>query len=63
MSDYEAAAYSTLERLKERHDAETQNLRAQFPISNMQKYTLPKEIMEMRGLERKFFALKNYEKA
>lgn len=30
MSDYEAAAYSSLEKLKEKHDIEIHNLRDQI---------------------------------
>lgn len=63
MADYESAAYTSLEKLKEKHDGELQRvgeeMRKRWPC----KYTLSKELMEMRGLERKHLALREYEKA
>ena len=63
MADYEAAAYSSLEKLKEKHDQEINLLRENIMTKYNIKYTLSKELMELRAFEKKFFALKQYDKA
>jgi hypothetical protein len=63
MQDYESAAYKSLEKLKEKHDVEIRELkeflRSEFPV----KYTLSKELMELRRQEKKFHTVKEYDKA
>ncbi|CDW77949.1 ca2+-binding protein (ef-hand superfamily) [Stylonychia lemnae] len=63
MQDYEAAAYKSLEKLKEKHDEEILQAREQLKIQYPVIYTLSKELMDLRNLEKKNFALKEYQKA
>lgn len=63
MQDYEAAAFKSLEKLKAKHDSEIQEIRhymqSQYPVI----YTFSKELMDLRKQEKKYFTLKDYEKA
>eukprot|EP00347_Sterkiella_histriomuscorum_P009275 403341831 len=63
MSDYEAAAYKSLEKLKQKHDDEIVQLQIVMKEQNPVKYNLSKELMELRNFEKKHFALKEYDKA
>lgn len=63
MADYEAAAYTSLEKLKEKHDVEISQLKEHLKTKYPIKYTFSKELMEVRAMERKQFSLKEYEKA
>jgi hypothetical protein len=49
MTDYESAAYASLEKLKEKHDYELRGLRDQIEKSFNIKYTFSKELMEIRS--------------
>lgn len=48
MSDYEATAYLSLEKLKEKHILELQQLRDQIRKEFKIKLKFTKELMEMR---------------
>jgi hypothetical protein len=63
MADYEAAAYTSLEKLKEKHDYELKALRDSIENTFNVKYTFSKDLMEIKSQEKKFFALKEYSKA
>lgn len=63
MADYEEAAYVSLEKLKAKHDTEIMLLREQLMNQYNLKYTFSKELMELRAMEKKHFALKQYQKA
>lgn len=63
MTDYEAAAYRSLEKLKQKHDQEVEQLQLQMKQIYPVIYTLSKECMSWRSQEKKHFALKEYEKA
>ncbi len=52
MQDYETAAYKSLEKLKEKHDQEIQQIRSFLQSEQLIKYTLSKELMELRRQEK-----------
>lgn len=55
MSDYESAAYASLEKLKEKHDFELLALKEQIEKSFNVKYTFSKDLMDVRQSEKKLF--------
>jgi hypothetical protein len=64
MADYEAAAFESVEQLKERHVGELQDLSqriASDPTSIKIKWS--SQLMEMRRQEKILFSVKEYEKA
>ena len=64
MADYEAAAFESVEQLKERHVGELQELSqrvASDPASVKTKWS--SQLLEMRRQEKIFFSVKDYEKA
>ena len=63
MSEYEATAYQSLEGLKLRHDREIMDFNNNYITQNQIKYTFSRELMDMRDLERKYRAMKDYGKA
>lgn len=63
MSEYEAAAYKSLEKLREKHDQEILELRENMKMLYPIIYTFSKELMEVRSKEKKQFTLKNYDMA
>lgn len=64
MADYEAAAFESVEQLKERHVAELQELSASiFNDPNSVKTRWSSQLMELRRQEKIFFSVKDYEKA
>lgn len=60
MADYEKAALASLENMKKKHDLEIENLTSDMENNFIVKYTFSKELMEIRALEKKHFALKDY---
>jgi hypothetical protein len=62
MQDYEAAAYESLRKMREKHDMETVKLR-QDVLSRYHKFTLSKQCVELRDKERRHFQVKEYVKA
>jgi len=63
MSDYEATAYLSLEKLKEKHLLEIQQLHERIRNEYSQKITFTKELMEMRKKVQKLMHSKRYEEA
>jgi len=63
MADYEATAFLSLEKLKEKHDQEVGELRTKMLKDVKVKYTYSKELVDARVMEKKLFALKEYDKA
>lgn len=62
MQDYESAAYESLRKLREKHDMERVELRNQM-FSRYHTFTLSKKCCELRDMERRHFAIKQYLKA
>ena len=63
MSDYEATAYLSLEKLKEKHLLEIQQLHERIRKEYSTKITFTKELMEMRKKVQKLMHTKRYEEA
>jgi hypothetical protein len=63
MSDYEATAYLSLEKLKEKHLLEIQQLHDKIRKEQSMKITFSKELMEMRKKVQKLMHSKRYEEA
>jgi len=63
MSDYEATAYLSLEKLKEKHLLEIQQLHERIRKEYSVKITFTKELMEMRKKVQKLMHSKRYEEA
>ena len=63
MSDYEATAYLSLEKLKEKHLLEIQQLHEKIRKEFSVKITFTKELMDMRKKVQKLMHSKRYEEA
>ena len=63
MSDYEATAYLSLEKLKEKHQLEIQQLHERLRAEASQKTTHSRKLMEMKDKVRKLTFSKRYEEA
>jgi hypothetical protein len=63
MSDYEATAYLSLEKLKEKHILEIQQLHEQIRRDYKVKQKLSKELMEMQKQVKTLISIKRYEDA
>ena len=63
MSDYEATAYLSLEKLKEKHLLEIQQLHDKVRREHSAKITFSKELMDMRKKVQKLMHSKRYEEA
>lgn len=63
MSDYEATAYLSLEKLKEKHMIEFQEFQENVRKELQKKMKFSKELIEMRSKEDKLVKLKNYREA
>lgn len=63
MSDYEATAYLSLEKLKEKHLLEIQQLHEKIRKEQSLKITFTKELMDMRKKVQKLMHTKRYEEA
>lgn len=53
MSDYEATAYLSLEKLKEKHNLEIQQLHEKIKSENSAKMQLSKSLMELKDKVKK----------
>ena len=62
MQDYEAAAYESLRKMRDKQDMEVVNLRQEI-LSRYHKFTLSKSCVELRAQERRHFQVKEYIKA
>jgi hypothetical protein len=63
MSDYEATAYLSLEKLKEKHELEIRNKREQILKEYTDKRTYTRQLMEMKDKVKKLTFSKRYEEA
>jgi len=63
MSDYEATAYLSLEKLKEKHELEIRNKREQIVKEYNEKKTYTKSLMELKDKVKKLTFSKRYEEA
>ena len=63
MSDYEATAYLSLEKLKEKHLMELQQLHEKLRVEYKIKLKYSKELMEMKKRVKVFMSMKRYEDA
>lgn len=63
MADYEAAAFESVEQLKERHVAELQELSERIVSDTTLRARWSRELLELRRQEKIYFSVKDYEKA
>lgn len=63
MSDYEATAYLSLEKLKEKHTLEIQQLHEKIKAEYSSKTQLSRGLMELKDKVRKLTFMKRYEEA
>lgn len=63
MSDYEATAYLSLEKLKEKHELEIKQLREKITREHQNKITHSKQLKELEYKVRKLTVSKRYEEA
>ena len=63
MSDYEATAYLSLEKLKEKHSLEIQQLHEKIKSENSAKMQLSRSLMELKDKVKKLTFQKRYEEA
>ena len=63
MSDYEATAYLSLEKLKEKHMLEFEQFQEKIRRELKQKMKFSKDLLELRDREAKLVRLKRYDEA
>lgn len=63
MSDYEATAYLSLEKLKEKHELEIRQIREKIRQEHLHKIVYSKQLMELKDKVRKLTFSKRYEEA
>jgi|LauGreDrversion4_2_1035121.scaffolds.fasta_scaffold120559_1 hypothetical protein len=63
MADYEAAAFESVEQLKERHISELAELTERLTQEHSVKNHWSTQLMDIRRQEKIFFSVKEYEKA
>lgn len=63
MSDYEATAYLSLEKLKEKHMLEFQQFQEKIRKELRQKMKFSKDLLELRDREAKLVRMKRYDEA
>ena len=63
MSDYEATAYLSLEKLKEKHMLEFQQFQEKIRRELKLKMKFSKDLLELRDREAKLVRLKRYDEA
>jgi hypothetical protein len=63
MSDYEATAYLSLEKLKEKHQLEIQQLHERIRAEHSAKILLSRQLMELKDKVKKMTFSKRYEEA
>lgn len=63
MSDYEATAYLSLEKLKEKHMLEFQQFQERIRKELKTKMKFSKDLLELRDKESKLVRMKRYEEA
>ena len=63
MSDYEATAYLSLEKLKEKHMLEFQQFQDRIRKEIKQRMKFSKDLLDLRDREAKFVRMKRYDDA
>lgn len=63
MADYEAAAFESIDRLKEKHFQELRELHDRVKSEFTVKFKWSRELIDLRKQEKIFFSVKDYEKA
>lgn len=63
MSDYEEAAFESVERLKDKHLKEINELYDKVKNEFKVKFKWSRELMDLRKQEKIMFSVKDYEKA
>ena len=63
MADYEATAFESVERLKEKHIREIQELHERVSQQFTVKFKWSRELMELRKQEKIFFSIRDYQRA
>ena len=63
MSDYEATAYLSLEKLKEKHELEIRNKRESIMKEHNEKKTYTRTLMDLKDKVKKLTFSKRYEEA
>lgn len=63
MADYEAAAFESVERLKEKHMQELAQLSQKVYNETQTKLNWSKQLMDIRAQEKIFFSVRQYENA
>jgi len=63
MSDYEATAYLSLEKLKEKHMLEFQQFQDKIRKELRRKWKWSKDLLELRDREDKLVKMKRYDEA
>ena len=63
MADYEAAAFESVEQLKERHMSELAEMSQQIAEQSQSRAHWSRELLELRRQERIFFSVKEYDRA
>lgn len=63
MSDYEATAYLSLEKLKEKHELEIRQIRERLRQEHLHKIVYSRQLMELKDKVRKLTFSKRYEEA
>ncbi len=63
MSDYEATAYLSLEKLKEKHELEIRQIRERIRNEHLHKIVYSRQLMELKDKVRKLTFSKRYEEA
>lgn len=62
MQEYEAAAYMSLQKMRDKHDLELVELRTNM-LNSYHSFTLSKKCCELRAMEKRHFSVKEYIKA
>jgi hypothetical protein len=63
MADYEASAFESVERLKEKHIREIQELHERVSQQFKVKFKWSRELMDLRKQEKIYFSIRDYQKA
>lgn len=63
MREYEAAAFESVERLKEKHIREIQELHEKVQSDFKLKFKWSRELMDLRRQEKTYFQVKDYNMA
>jgi hypothetical protein len=62
MQEYEAAAYLSIQKMRDKHDIEMLDLRSNM-LNSYHSFTLSMKCCDLRMMEKKHFTVKEYIKA